>query len=149
MAGVVGAFVWREEAKRDRDQGTDLIKAPGPRGPEERFQFGKRELDGIEVRAIGRKEAHAPARLRNGRPHPGLLVRREVIEHDDIARPERRHEDLFDIREKRRVIDGPVEDRRRRQAVEPERRDHGVRLPMTAGRVITEPRTAWTTAVAP
>ena len=39
------------------------------------------------------------ARLLDRGPHLGLLVDREVVEHDDIAGAQRRHQHLFDVGE--------------------------------------------------
>jgi hypothetical protein len=50
-------------------------------------------------------------RLLDGDPDLGPPVNREVIEDDDIAWPQGRHQHLFDIGEETRTIDGPVEDR--------------------------------------
>src|SRR5262249_60751878 len=99
MAGIVGAFMWREEAECRGDQRADLIKIAWSRGPQKRFEFGEREFDGIEIRAVGRKEAHLAAHLFDGGTHLGLLVRREIVEHDNLTRSQRRHEDLFDVPE--------------------------------------------------
>lgn len=71
-----------------------------------------------------------------------MFVRREIIEDDDVARVKRRGEDLFDIRLERRVIDRSIKDGRRGEAIEPQRDDDGVRLPVTARRVIAQPRAA-------
>ena len=53
-----------------------------------------------------------------------------------VARPERGDEDLVNIRPERPGIDRAVEHGGRRQRGRAERRDHGVRLPVAAGRVI-------------
>ena len=60
----------------------------------------------------------------------------DAIEDDDVPTAQRRHQDLVDIRAKAGVVDRSIEDRRRRDAVGPERGDHRVRLPMPARRVI-------------
>jgi len=78
----------------------------------------------------------------NGREDGRLLVHDEVIEDHDIAWPERRHEYLLDVGEKRGIVDRSVEDRRRVQAIPPQRGNDRVRLPVTAGRVIAEPQAA-------
>jgi hypothetical protein len=70
----------------------------------------------------------------------GLLMGREVVEHDDVAGAERGHQHLVDVREETRTIDRPIEDGRCAEAVEAERGDDGVGLPVTTGRVITEAR---------
>ena len=73
----------------------------------------------------------------------------QVVEHNDVAGSQRRHEHLFDVGEECGVVDRAVEDRRRLQAVPSQRGDHGVRLPVSAGRVIAEPQAAGAAAVAP
>lgn len=83
------------------------------------------------------------------RPYRRLFVDDEVIEHDHVAGPERRHEHLFDVREKCRIVDGAVEDRGGVEAVHAQRGDDGVRLPVTARRVIAEPQAARTAPIPP
>ncbi len=78
-----------------------------------------------------------------------LFVHREVIEHHDVAGTQRGDQDLFDIRAEGRIVDRSVEDRRRAQPLEPQRSDHGVRLPMAARRVIVQPDAARTAAIPP
>jgi len=80
------------------------------------------------------------ARLLDGVSNLGLLVDREVIEDHDIAGLKRRHQHLFDIREERGTVDRPVKDGRRVEAIEAEGGDDRMGLPMTAGRVVVEPR---------
>ena len=67
-----------------------------------------------------------------------LFVDDQIIEHHHIAGPQRRHQHLLDIGQERLAVDGTVEDRRRRQCVRSQRRDRGMRLPVTTGRVIVE-----------
>lgn len=148
MPGEIGTFVSREEGQRRRDQRADVVKGARPRRAQERFQFGEGQLDGIEVGTVGRQESHLRADAFNRGSHRGLLVRGQVVEDDDIAGPQRGQEHLFDVREERRTIDGAIEDGGRVQAIEPQRRDHGVRLPVTAGRVIAHARAARATAIA-
>jgi hypothetical protein len=74
-------------------------------------------------------------------------VDREIVEHDHIAGTERGHQDLLDIGEKRWIVDRSVEHGRSGEAVEAQRRDDGVGLPMTTGRVIAQARAAQTAAV--
>ena len=70
VAGVVRAFVGREEVERDGDQAADLLEGARPGGAQERFQFGERELDRIEVRTVGRQESHERARPARSRSAP-------------------------------------------------------------------------------
>lgn len=124
-----------------------MFKAARARGTEEGFQFGEGELDRVEIGTVGRQELQACAARFHGRPYLGLFVRREIVQHDDIARVQSRGKDLLDIREERRIVDRPVKHRRRVEAIEPQRDDDRVRLPVTAGRMIPEARAARTAAI--
>lgn len=66
----------------------------------------------------------------------------EVVEDDDVAGPQRRHQDLLDVGQKRRVVDRAIEHRRRAEAVLGQACDHGVRLPVAARRVSAPPLAA-------
>jgi len=83
------------------------------------------------------------------RAHRWLFVDREIVEHDHVAGAQRGHQDLLDVGEKRRIVDRSVEDGWGGEAIEAQRRDDGVRLPMTAGRVIAQARAAQTATVPP
>lgn len=87
--------------------------------------------------------------LLEGTSNLRLLVDREVIEDHDIAGLKRRHQHVFDIREERGTVDGPVKDGRRVEAIEAEGGDDRMRLPMTAGCVVVEPRPTRTSPVPP
>lgn len=89
------------------------------------------------------------AHLLDRGPHLRLLVDREVVEDDDIARAQRRDQDLFDVGEERRIVNGPIEHRRRAHPVQTEYGDHRVRLPVPARGVIVESGAARAPAVAP
>jgi hypothetical protein len=126
-----------------------LVEAARPGGAQEGFQFGEGQFDRIEVRTIGREEAHARAHLLDRRSDLGLLVGREVVEDDDIARAQRRHQDLVDVGAERRTVHGPIEHGGGAQPLQPQSGDHRVSLPMTAGGVIAELSAARAPAVAP
>ena len=149
MPRIVDAFVGREQAERRRHQVADLVEAPWPRRTKERFQFREGQFDRIEIRTVGRQKAQVRARLLDGMSNLRLLVDREVIEDQDIAGLKRRHEHLFDIREEHGTVDRPVKDGRRVEAIEAEGGDDRMRLPMTAGRVVVEPRPTRTSTVPP
>jgi hypothetical protein len=74
---------------------------------------------------------------------------REVVEHHDIAWSQGRDQHLFDVGEEARTIDRPIEDGGGTEALETQRGDHGVRFPVTAGRVVREPETARAPTIAP
>ncbi len=149
MSHVISTFGGCEEAERRGDERVDLIEAARPGGSQEGFQFGERLFDRIEVGTVRGEKSEVGADPFDRRADLGLLVDGEVIEDDDVARAQRGHEDLFDIGEETRIVDGAVEDGRRADALEPQRRDHRMGLPVAAGRVIVEPQAPGTAAVAP
>jgi hypothetical protein len=125
-----------------------VIKTARPRRAEERLQFGEREFNRVEVRTVGRQKSDLRPDGFNRRADRRLFVHDEVVEHHDIARSQRRGEDLFDVGEETQIVDGAIEHRGRTQAVEPQRHDDGGGLPMAAGRVIVEPFAPRTAPVA-
>ena len=77
-----------------------------------------------------------------------LFVHRQVIEDDDIAGAERRHQDLVDVGEKAHIVDRAIEHRRGANPLDRQRGDHGRRLPMTTGRMVVQPGAPQTATVA-
>src|SRR5215467_6262807 len=55
---------------------------------------------------------------------------RQVVENDDITGPQGWDEDLFDVSEEARPVDGSVEDSGRREPGRAQRADEGCCLPM-------------------
>ena len=149
MSCVGRAFVGREELERDGDEAADLLVASGTGRAQEGFQFGECELDRVEVRAIGWQKPNVRAHPLDGGTDLGLLMGRQVVEHDDIAHAQCGHQDLLDVREKTRTINWPIEHGRCAQAGEAKGGHHGVRLPVTARRVITQPSATRAATVPP
>ncbi len=83
------------------------------------------------------------------RMHLRLFVNGQVVEHDDVTWPERRHQHLFDVRAKAGLVDRPVKDGGRAKAGWPQGDDHGMRLPVPTRRVITESGAPETSSVTP
>lgn len=142
------AFVRRKQLERDGDQFDDLVEAARSCRPQKRFQLRKRHLNRIEVGAVRREKSESGPDLFNRGLDCRLFVRREVVENDHIAGAQCRDKDLLDIREECGVIDGPIEDRRRRETVRPQAGHHRVCLPVPARRVIPEACAARTAAIA-
>ena len=142
MPDKIQALARREELQRDRHELDDLVEAARSRGPEERLQLRERLFDGIEIRAIRGKKPQVRATTFDRGLHLRLLVHREVIEDDDVAGPEGRHQDLLDVRKKRRIVERSIEDRRRVEAVNTQCGHHGVGLPVAIRRVVAQPDSA-------
>ena len=71
MPDVVSALLRREEIERDGDERQHVIKRSWSRGPEERFQFGERLFDRIEVPTVGRQTSGPRADRFDGRADVG------------------------------------------------------------------------------
>ena len=148
MPHIVGAFVWKKEGACGRDQVNDLVEGAGTRGAHEGFEFREGLFDGIEVGAVRRQKAELCADGFDRRPDLRLLVDGQVVDHDDVARAEGGDENLLDVGQETDAVDRAVEDGRGVESGGPQRGQHGVRLPMPAGRVIVEPHAARTPPVA-
>jgi len=147
MPDVIPTFGRCEERECGRDQRRDVIEGAWPRRTEKRFQLGKCLFNRIEVGTIRRQKTKRGARRPDRGVHLGLPVYREVIQDDDIAASQGRHEDLLDVGEKTRVVDGPIEDGGCGEPLGPQRRDHGVGFPVAIGGVIVQAMAAQTPAV--
>jgi hypothetical protein len=73
VSDVIPTFSGREESKGGGDEGGDLIEVARPDGACERFQFGEREFDRIEVRTVGREKSDLRARLSFAKTGAALL----------------------------------------------------------------------------
>ena len=118
MPDDVAALARREEAQGDRDELDDLVKAPRSRGPHEGFQLRKCQFNRIEIGTVRRQKSEPCADACNRRLHRRLFVHREVVEDDDVAWAQGRHEDLLDIREKRGIVDRAIKDGGRGEPVD-------------------------------
>jgi len=106
----VETFVRCEEVERDRDELEHLLVAARSRSPQERLQLRKREFDRIEIGTVGREKPEARSDPFNRRLDVRLLVHRQIVEDDHIARSQCGHERLFDVREEARIVDRSIED---------------------------------------
>ena len=138
MFDVVSAFVGHEEAEDGAHQLAHMLEGARTTRAEEGFQFGEGQFDRIEIGTVRREKPQVRAGLLNRRPDFGLFVGGEIIEHHHIARAERGHEHLLNVGEERRAIDRAIKHRRGCQLRRAERRDNGVRLPVTARGVIRD-----------
>jgi len=87
VADEIATFGGRETLERRRDQFTHLVEGPRAGRAQERFQLREGELDGIQVRTVGRQKATWRADRFNRGADLGVFVNREVVKDDDIARP--------------------------------------------------------------
>lgn len=93
------------------------IKFARLRRPQRRFDFRPAQFNRIKVRRIGRQEFQARTLRLNEATRVCALVRREVIEQDNIAASQGRDEYLFGVELERHAIHGTFQEPRRLQAV--------------------------------
>jgi len=97
---------------------------------EEGLQLGEGHLDRVEVGAVGRQEAQFGAGPLDGVAHGGGLVGGQVVHDDDVAGPERRHQDLLDVSQEGAAMHGTIEHHGCRHAAGSQGADEGGGLPV-------------------
>jgi hypothetical protein len=107
------------------------------------FELGEDLLDGIEVGRVFRQEDKAGADIADRLARRLSFVRAEVVENHDVARLQRRDEELFDIGAEALAIDGPVEQAGRFDAVIAERGQEGRGLPAAMRNLVDETLSLW------
>ena len=147
MPYEVATFGIGEQIQGRRNECTDLIKGPWAGGAEERLQLGEGQFDWIQIRTVRREEPELGPDGVEGGADRGMFVDRKVIEDDDVARAQRRHQDLLDVSEERRMVDRSIEHGWGTEPLASERGHDRVGLPMAARRVIAEARAAGTPAI--
>ncbi len=148
MPDVVRTLAGHEEAERRRHQLANVVEGARTRRAQERLEFGEGEFDRIEVGTVGREKSQERPGLLNRHAHLGLLVGGEIVEHDDIAWTQGRHQHLLDVCAEGRGVDRAIEHGRRGQRRGAKGRDYRVRLPVAAWRVIPNARPTRTAGVA-
>ena len=94
---------------------------------QECFEFGEQHLDRVEIRRVLRQILQRCAGSFDGFFDAGNFVCGQIVDHHDVAAPERRCQALFDISYERHSVDRPVEDHWRRHPIVPQgshERDH-------------------------
>ena len=97
---------------------------------EKRLDLRERQLNWIEVGAVGRQEKHARAGGLNGFANGSGFVGWQVIQDDGVAGHELWGQDLLDISEEGGTVHGPVDGHGRHHAIKCQAANKGRRLPM-------------------
>jgi len=105
------------------------------------FEFCKDLLDGIEMRAVGRKEQKASPPCPNGLPDAGPFVAGEVIENNDLTQRKCGAKLLLNPSGKAGGIDRLIEDEGRFDPIMAQCRDEGHGFPVTVGNLVMKPLT--------
>lgn len=140
LAEIVSAFAGFECGDELADGGPEGGDGAGGDLSQQCLQLGEHLLDRTEVGRVGRQVADLCAGRLDLRAHALDLVARQVVEDDDVAGLERRHEHLSHVREEALPVDRSIEDGGRRQSVGTQGADEGGGLPMAVRNRCDEPR---------
>lgn len=149
MSDVGGALLWREEVKPGADLHACFVEAAFGSLAQPSLKLAEDFLDWAEVGAIGRQEPQLGTNESGGLPHRLALVRTEIVHQHDVARPERRQQELPHIDEEAWAIDRGVEHARGIDAVMTRRSDEGHGLPVSVRHLGAQPLTVRRTAMEP
>ena len=100
---------------------------------QQRLELGEGLFDGIEVGAVRRQITQDGTGGFNSFTHAGDFVGGEIVQHDNVARPQHRHEELLHPGQEALAIDWTIEDRRRDDAVMAQGGEEGGGLPVAVG----------------
>lgn len=117
MSEEVTAFVRCDGAEQLRDSGLDLVEAARICLPQECFELGECLFDRVQVGTIGRQIEQLGASRADRSPYGRLLVAAQIVHHDDVARPQGWHQELYHPGEETLGVDRPIEKAGRGDAV--------------------------------
>ena len=78
------------------------------------FEFGEDLFDWVEIGTVGRKVDHLRSHAFDGLSHPGDLVARQIVHHDQVTPTECGNQVLFNPGFKEDTIDRTVNHQRSR-----------------------------------
>ena len=87
---------------------------------EQGLELGKHHLDRVQVRAVGWQEQQVRTGISYRPTHGNVFVAAQVVEHDDVARPQGWQKELRHPRQEQTAVDGAVEHAGRNQAIGPQ-----------------------------
>lgn len=132
----VCALGWKEAVEQVADALDEPVDRSGWLLPQQRLELGEGHLDGVHVGAVGWQVEDLRAACGNRLADAGDLVGGQVVEHNDIAAPERGREDVADVGSERIAIHRCVEHPWCGQARQAQACDEGHRLPMPEGSAV-------------
>jgi hypothetical protein len=126
----MGALVWLELIEQRAESGIDIFDAAGIGLAQQGLDLGEYLLDRVQIRAVSGQEQQQRTRSTNGRADRLALMAAEVIHDDDIAWPERWHQELPDPGEEADGVDRLSQHTRCDDAVAAQCGDESQCLPM-------------------
>src|SRR3984885_12078301 len=140
---VCGAFGGRVLGEDFAAGVGDRLVASRFRLSQQSFELGEDLLDGGEGGRVFRQEEEAGSDIPD-RLSPRLsLVGAEIVEDHDVARLQRRHEELFDIGVEALAVDGPVEQAGRVDAVVAQGGEESRGLPLALRDLVDDALAPW------
>jgi len=133
-AEVIGAFVWLEDIDELSDEPPQTGDGSFASFSQHRLEPRESLLDGIEVVAVGRKEAQGCAGCFDPLAHRCSLVARQIVHDHDIARSQLGYEDLRHISLEPVAVDRTIEHHWRNHAGHAHTGDQRGRLAMAMGK---------------
>ena len=103
------------------------------------FEFSEDLFDWVDVGRVGRQEQQVGFGRSDRGSNSFALVTAKVVQDDDVAWFERRHENLFDVFPEAFSVDRAIEHAGRVDAIDAQRRDEGHRRPMPVRNFGVEP----------
>ena len=98
--------------------------------PQERLEFGKGQLDRVEVRAVSGQIKQLGSTVFNGFAHSADFVRGKIVANDEVAAVQFGREDFLHVSQKHGPVHRAIEQQRRGEAVVAQGGDEGERAPM-------------------
>lgn len=127
---VVGAFLWREGVEERTGTFPCRFEASFAGRAHHVLKFGEDLLDRIEVGAIGGQEDETRAGVADRLSYGSAFMAAEIVENDDIAFFQSRHEHVGDVTTERFAVDRAVQDEGSIDPVVAKRGEEGHGLPM-------------------
>ena len=107
MFDVVGAFGRCEALKERADALPSGVNGALGGFAQHRFELGEDLLDWVEIGTVGRQEEQLGAGGADGSTPGFAFVTAEIVNNDDVAGIECRHEQLLDIGQEALAVFGP------------------------------------------
>jgi len=95
------------------------------------FDFAPHVFNWIEIGRVGRKKKDLGADLGDQGQGGLALVGREVVQNEDVAKPQRGQENTAHVSTKHIGVCGAIDGHAGGKAIQPDGADHGGGLPMT------------------
>lgn len=109
MPDVGGALSWAEVFEESADLAPSRFDSSLIGFADEAFELCEHHFDWIEIGTVGRQKEEMGLRLAYCLADSGTFVAPQVIENDDVARSECRHQRLLDPGQEDGAVDGTIQ----------------------------------------